>query len=692
MTSNARPQSEPPESKGSGRRPIASSSTAPDVPETGIPSGELKCREWSGHDFRGAANSQATLAGRDLSGARLVGCNFEGLDLTGANFDGADLTNASLKDADLTRASLRGARLEGSGIENAHLPGADLTGASTGEAQAKLEKRLELAKSLAEDLRAIFIASCGLLTYIGASVLGASDALVLTNMTTMSLPLVDAEVSVHAFFLLASILVLALGSYTLARVSHFARVASRLPGKLPDGPPLREQVDTWVLSCVGIFRRPELPIRGEAALRLSTLLELVGTQIPGWIVRWLGPAVLWYLMLRFFFAVQPRVDAWETNLGFALIAVCFLGTWATSYGLRRYSELVEGTKPPTNVTRSATSAVLLVLLACSGRFITHSMGLDSAAGEKLSGAQFAGANLAGWNLATARLDNATLAAANLDRARAQEAVLTDADLRRASLNDASFTGAQLTGANLALSVGNGPNFGSVVMANSDLRRAAWVSPILQNADLRGAKLTHFSGVGALAADANFSGAQLENANFSYAMLNGARFLGEEMMLPRANFSYADLSSSQFGAAQLHQATLDGAVLRSASFNGSRLSSVSMKKAVLQNATLSLKEAWRIVLNEAFISEVTLRYPGNERLNLAESRWERAHLFKVNLTNANLYKAAFDGALLDQVNLSKADLTGATFEGATFKDVILTGATLNGVTLTEAQKKEARGLP
>src|SRR6185369_12596549 len=507
---------------------------------TGIPLGELKYRDWSGHDFRGSVDPKATLAGRDLSGARLVGCNFEGLDLTAAICDGADLKHASLTNADLTRASLRGAQLEGSGVENAHLPGADLSGAIAGDAQAKLEKRLELAKSLAEELRSIFIATCGLLAYIGASVLAASDALVLTNMTTMNLPLIDAEVSVHAFFLLASILVFALSSYTLARVSHFARVAARLPGKLPDGPPLREQVDTWVLSCIGIFRKPELPIRGEAGLRLGALLELLGAQLP------------------------------------ALIVASFLGTCATSYGLRRYSELVEGTNPPTNVTHSAAIAAALVLLACCGRFATHSLGLDSAAGEKLSGAQFAGANLTGWNLASARLDSATLAAAQLGRVRAQEAMLNDADLRRARLDNASFEGAQLKGANLALSTGLSPNFGSVVLMNGDLRRAIWQRPILQNADLRGSKLAHFSAVGALAASANFSDAMLDSADFRYAMMNSARFLGDDVMLVRADFSHADLSSSEFGAAQMHEAKLVAAVLRSVTLNGTHLSGVSMR--------------------------------------------------------------------------------------------------------------------
>jgi len=685
-------ESEPPDSKDSGRRRIDPKLADLDVPETGIPSGELKHRDWSGHDFRGSADPRATLAGRDLTGARLVGCNFEGLDLTAAIFDGADLKNACLDNADLTRASLKGAQLEGSGVENAHLPGADLTGAIAGDAQAKLEKRLELAKSLADELRSIFIATCGLLAYIGASVLAASDALVLTNMTTMNLPLIDAEVSVHAFFLLASILVFALSSYTLARVSHFARVAARLPGKLPDGPPLREQVDTWVLSCIGIFRKPALPIRGEAGLQLGALLELLGAQLPALIVRWLGPAVLWYLMLRFFFAVQPRLDAWATILGFGLIVASFLGTCATSYGLRRYSELVEGTNPPTNVTYSAGIAVALVLLACSGRFVSHWLGLDSAAGEKLTGAQFAGANLTGWNLASARLDSATLAEAQLGRARAQEAMLNDADLRRASLNNASFEGAQLKGANLALSTGRDPNFGSVVLVNSDLRRAIWERPILQSADLRGSKMSHFSAVGALAASANFSDGMLDSADFRYAMLNSARFLGDDVMLARADFSHADLSSAQFGPAQMHEAKLDAAVLRSVTLNGTHLSAVSMRQAIVQNATFVLAEAWRLDLSEALVSNATLRHASSDRLNLAESRWNKAHLVNVQLDSTNLYAAVFDGAHLEHVNLRNADLTSAKFNQATFADVDLTGAIVKDVTFTPSQKVGIRGLP
>src|SRR5688500_2614816 len=213
-------------------------------------------RKWSGQRFQ---SETEPLAGQDFSKATLVGCNFSGMSLVGTSFEGADLTEADLSGCDLTRARLAGANLtrvvltgatlEASGIEDVRLAGADLHGATAGSAQAKLEKRLELAKSLANDLRSLFIAGCGLIAYIGATVLSASDALILTNTATMGLPIVDARVSVHAFFHLGAILILALGSYTLARVSHFARVMSRLPARLPEGPPLREQVDPWVLSC-----------------------------------------------------------------------------------------------------------------------------------------------------------------------------------------------------------------------------------------------------------------------------------------------------------------------------------------------------------------------------------------------------------------------------------------------------------
>jgi uncharacterized protein YjbI with pentapeptide repeats len=648
-------------------------------------------RDLSGKDFRTYAQS---LSKANFSGCLLVGCDFSGLDLSGANFEGADLTEArfvdanltgaTLRHANLTRAVLRGAILEASGIEDVHLPGADLSGAKAGSAQARLEKRLDLAKSLADDLRSVFIAECGLFVYIGATIISASDALVLTNTTTMDLPIVDAKVSVHAFFQLASILILALGTYVLARVSHFARIVSRLPGHLPEGPPLREQVDPWVLSCVGILQRGA-PVVSEGRPSIRPIFELFGARIPGLIVRWMGPVVLWYLVLRFFFACQPQLAAWKANLGFGLLVAMFLGSLTVAFGLRSYSEFVDGVQPPTRPSTYAWGAVAAIGVAVGFRLVVQALNWHGAPGETLSGAQLAGANLSHWNFATANLDKANLASANLSSARFQEAVLSDVDLRRAKLDGATFTAANLKGSNLAMSAGTRPSFLHADLTGCDLRHATLPNAILQAAHLTGANLKSFSARQAIGAYADFADTVLDDADLSFALLNSANFQGGKpgTTLFRAILRGADLSSSDFEDVQMFGANLAGANLTAATLTNARVSQTNLSGTLLRRTHFNVAEAWGIDLSSARIDDVHITGKGSS-INMATARFKEAHLSNVSFSNVALWGADFENAILDDVDFGDANLGKARFANARLSKVRLAHAVFDRSVLSPEQ--------
>jgi uncharacterized protein YjbI with pentapeptide repeats len=681
---NAPVSEEKGEDGGSGSAPSASDEQRQGERGDSEPTGTSDHRyddcKLDGQDF-----SRRNLAGASFRRASLRGANFEDADLSQAVFDHADLTGAIFTDADLTRASFRHAVLINAGIEDVHLPGADLSGAQTGTAQVKLETRLEGAKAMAETLRSVFIASTGLLAYVGATVFSASDAVVLTNKTTMSLPLVDAQVSVHGFFYMSATLALALSSYTLSRVDQFACVVARLPSRLPEGPPLQEQVDAWVLSCVGVLHGGRLELRGTSELpqSVSAIFSWLGAKLPGAIVRWLAPFVLWMMIYRFFVACRPNWSALSSNIGFAYLVLSFLVSWAITFGLRNYSQLIDGEKPRVRRRYSVAFALGLIAIAIGVRSVQRATVRYGAVGESLANSQLTGADLSGWNLARSNLDGADVAHTNLTLTHFQEAHLGKVDLRFAKLTRASFNSADLTGAKLRFTTGERPNFGFATLNGVDLRQATLPGVILQDATLQEAKLRYFTGVGALAAGANFAKAELDDAVFDHAFLNGSEFTGG-VHLFRASFNGADLSSANFSGAQLYSAHLRNANLTATSFADAHISMVDMTGAFLLRTKMNVVEAWRLGLDDARLTDVTVstQPPGS----MAQAKFDRARLTRVRFSNAPLSGSTFKDAVLMNVDFTTSNLTGARFEGARFVNVKLAMATLTGVTLTLEQKR------
>jgi uncharacterized protein YjbI with pentapeptide repeats len=632
--------------------------------------------------------TSTTFAAVDMSRADLTRTNLrrtklDRSDLTEAQLDHADMTEASLIDSNLTRASLIRTKLEGTGIEDTHMPGANLSGATGPGVQEKLKARLEVAKGRADGLRPVFIGAVGVFGYIGITVLGTKDALILTNLATMDLPIVSAKVPVQAFFLAAGFVCLSILAFILAQVGYFARMAARLPARLPEGPALRELVDPWVLNSIGIQRRPDLPLWGDSQLTnvVRRTFELFGSWLPGFLIRWTGCLVLWLLMVRFLIACGPR------SFVFVALVAMFLLSWIIAFGLVSYAELIEGTRPRSRWQRHGQFAALSMVLAFFLRWILSVPPFHRGVpGDDLQRAALVDTNLQSWNFAGCNLEQASLSHSNLSGAFLQEAHLGGADLRHTRMDGASLAGAALGRASLALSRGSQPNFWNADLDDADLRMADFRGAILQYARLRGARLQHARLIDALAAGADFGkwenkSTSLNDANFDGAWLGGAIF--SDAVAHRSSFVAADLVSANFenaffGGANFTRANLSYAAMSSAHVEGARFDHALLQSTVLHGAF-----TWHTQFPQARIRDV--EFGGN----LATSNFDGARLARVEFKGADLFQASFRSARLCHVKLSGNNVSGIVFDHAILHDVDLSGQNLTeahfeGATLVDVK--------
>jgi uncharacterized protein YjbI with pentapeptide repeats len=175
--------------------------------------------------------------------------------------------------------------------------------------------------------------------------------------------------------------------------------------------------------------------------------------------------------------------------------------------------------------------------------------------------------------------------------------LRNADFTGASLQRANFVGADLREAKFECEkIGGGLGFFSAGPLQGEniicarLQGANFDLAQLQGASLRGAQLH----------DAIFLGADLHGASLVDAQLQGAGFPGAQLqgaLLGGAQLQGAWLSSAQLQGANLDQAQLQGAVLvdaqlEGASLNGTQLQGANLFGARLEGASLRNTFVWR----------------------------------------------------------------------------------------------------
>jgi uncharacterized protein YjbI with pentapeptide repeats len=192
--------------------------------------------------------------------------------------------------------------------------------------------------------------------------------------------------------------------------------------------------------------------------------------------------------------------------------------------------------------------------------------------------------------------------------------LDNADLRQVDLSGAELQGVSLKEANL-----NGASLANANLRNAEMYNAKLQGATLSNAKLQGADLGTASLQGSDLYDAKLQGAIL-----SYAYLQGAT-------LSTAHLEGATLDSANLQATDLVGAYLQGAMLKSAKLQGAFLDSANLWGANLSGAELggtSLEDAglWRtfgedkpVTLSCVWLKEPQLQAPSKQQF----AKWEHA---------------------------------------------------------------------
>jgi uncharacterized protein YjbI with pentapeptide repeats len=231
-------------------------------------------------------------------------------------------------------------------------------------------------------------------------------------------------------------------------------------------------------------------------------------------------------------------------------------------------------------------------------------------------------------------------------AKLRDVDLTGAQLQGADLERADLGNANLRGAQLRLSRAPKASLKKADLREADLR---WVD--LEDTDFTRANLEGADLSGASAYSSDFSAAKLEKASLRNANLHGATFDGAEMLAARLSGSRLDGAS--FVGAHMVIADLRGTDLRGARLDASFLAAASLEGADLNNA--SLRGAWLhdARLQGTILKDSNLRLAWFQKTNLWRSRG--------NCQDAHVVEPAFDDKL---AIFAKDRFAAPTFEQVT----------------------------
>jgi uncharacterized protein YjbI with pentapeptide repeats len=390
--------------------------------------------------------------------------------------------------------------------------------------------------------------------------------------TSIKLPLLNVDLALVGFFVVAPLLLLIFHFYLFLQLVGLASKAEDYNTLLVDVAPaasdqryLRQRLDVFpILQFLAGPSDQRAGFRGYS-LRLIAWITLVATPVlillqgqvtflpyhREWIVWLQRVAVLIDLALIWYFWLHLRSDddpingalrkAWRYLGGAGTLCVVIFSTYLATFP----GELMK-----TYLPEPSSSLALL-----------FEGGVETVSGRP-RGNVFSNRlvlNDQNFVVDPEKLDKLTVSRSFHDRD------LRLVVLNRANLRKADFTGAQLQGASL-----DGAQ--------------------LQGARLDGARLQGASLDGARLQGARLDGAQLQGASLDGAELQGVEFNGAQ--LQGASLERAQLQGARLDGAQLQGAKLDGARLQGASLDGARLQGASLDGAELQGAGLVNVLVWR----------------------------------------------------------------------------------------------------
>ena len=434
-------------------------------------------------DFR-----NAVMRGVKLGGADARGADFRGANLAGGDFRNCALDRARFRNADMHDCDLR----ESQGLVSEQLAATRLTGARL-PAEIAAFTGLNNIKEVSTSAHGIFIAMLLLSIYSWLQILGTRDYELIASTSSVSIPLMQVQLTVASFFLTVPLLLAALFVWCHFYLQHLWEEMSKLPAIFPDGRPLFRRVHPWLLNTMV---SAHFPILKKNRPLLTHLQTFAGVLLAWWMVP-LTIAGLWWRYLC-------RHDLTGSIVQAVLAATVAIG----GLGLQSLAGATMRGKPrrpfdPRQrlgqqrfwfrlVGALSIMAVFLAItimgVARHEPSITNPVRLFFA---HKAAAQMAGAEISqrrptwksGKDADKDQVNGALLAGKDMHFAMARKAFLAAADLRRSHLEHADFEAADLRWSDMRRA-----NLGGTDLATADLRGADLRGADLSRADLTGAKL------------------------------------------------------------------------------------------------------------------------------------------------------------------------------------------------------------
>jgi uncharacterized protein YjbI with pentapeptide repeats len=520
----------------------------------------------SGDWNRWRSTSPSTMP--DLSGAGIGGLNLTDYDLSGANLRGAEFRDVVFGNCNLLRADLRQTDLQDvdlSGVRGPLFPqqlaGANLAGATPPKDLKDLADGLDAARSISDSAQKLFLLMIAACLYSWLTIATTSDVHLITNDVSSPLPIIQTNVPIVGFYIVAPLLLLAVYIYFQVTLQKFFDVVSSMPAVFPDGTPLYANSDPLLLSDflrAHIFRlRRDRPIH---------------SYIQQWVAFILAWCTIPYTLALFWLRYLSRHEVLGTALHGSCLLLSIAGAIyfhslavATLGGEFRDPLALKVSRGHHGTWRSvaALSAfVMLVVLISLGSLYGVRYGVagrdwwpqarPSQGGvAALDPRRWAPSLLQDFGLSPfADLRGVNLAARSGEDGKSRDGVeelargyrLGAIDLRYADLRGASLRGVVLSGAALEWSDLLAADLAASELSLADMRNADLLGAHLQGADLRGALLSR-----ANLNQTDFAGADVEFADFRGSL----GLTGEEIKKAR-NWCNAFYDSEMLAALGLEQ--------------------------------------------------------------------------------------------------------------------------------------------
>jgi uncharacterized protein YjbI with pentapeptide repeats len=203
----------------------------------------------------------------------------------------------------------------------------------------------------------------------------------------------------------------------------------------------------------------------------------------------------------------------------------------------------------------------------------------------------------------------------------------------------------------------------------DLRCARLAGTDLRLADFRGANLS-----GAILRAARLRGATFIGANLTSAVLDGAQLHNTTFSLPKSPVSSS--KEGQVGPSEMRTASAPERHPADAHHSGE----MPLAAAQLQNASLQGAQLFQAFLNEVNLDGADLRAAQLEEASLVKSNLRGAALMDAGLRQAKLDHANLQGASFDRASLAGASLVSAQMQGVSLQGTWMLGTYLDSAAM------------